>query len=186
MAPSVSQLEDCSTITPLTTNLVAKKPVKTTPYQAPKHDTVELTVSKEYGELLSQMRTNYQEDLDIVTILNVCWILTVRCFTPSTVIYLESHPWTSICHISNTVIPGRCCVSPLELQPDDPLKVLVQNVRLIRSGIDVSSSLAENVVPDTGKQFLTSAIRLLGGCHVLSESTLDVKVSVLSFVSYGK
>ncbi|RJE24066.1 AMP-binding enzyme [Aspergillus sclerotialis] len=177
MAPSVIQLEDCQSITPLATNLIAKKPVKTTSYQAPKHDTVELTVSKEYGDLLSQMRANYQEDLDIVTILNVCWIVTVRCFTPSTVIYLESHPWTSICHISNTFIPGSCCVSALELQPEDPLKELVRNVRLIRTGIDVSSALVDNVAPDTGKQFLTSAIRFVGGCHALPESILNFKTS---------
>lgn len=181
MAPSVIQLEDCQTVTPLATNLIAKKPVKTTPYQAPKHDTVQLTVSKEYGDLISSMRANYQEDLDIITILNVCWILTVRCFTPSTVIYLESHPWTSICHISNTFIPGSCCVSALELQPEDPLRELVRNVRLIRTGVDVPSALGDNVAPDTGKQFLTSAIRFVGGCHALPESILNFKVRTFCF-----
>lgn len=181
MAPSVIQLEDCTTTTPLSTSLIAKKAVKKVPYQASGYDTVDLSISKGYDELLEQMRTHYLEDLDIVTIINVCWILTIRCFTPSTVIFLESHPWTSICHISNTFIPGSCCVSALGLQPEDPLKELVRSVRLIRSGIGVSSSsLDSDVAPDTGKQFLTSAVRFVGSCHVLPDTIMDFKVIFVS------
>lgn len=178
MASSFIQLDDCQTVTPLATSLVASKPVKKAPHQTSGYDSVELPVSQEYDDLLGQMRAHYFEDLDIVTILNVCWILTVRCFTPSTVIFLESHPWTSICHISNTFIPGSCCVSALELQPEEPLKELVRNVRLIRSGVGVSSSLANDVAPDTGKQFLTSAVRFVGGCHVLPDTIMDFKVTI--------
>lgn len=129
---------------------------------------VELPLKQNADELLVRSRSQYASyidkdltDLDIVTIFGVAWITTVRCFTPATRIYVESHRWTSVCQISSTSRPGSCCTSALDLSPEQRLKDLVRNVRLIRSGC---SLLTEGTPPNTGRNFLTSAIRYGGDC----------------------
>jgi hypothetical protein len=146
-------------------------------YEAPSHDTVELPLGMKHHKLLHQMRSQYQCDLDIMTILNICWILTIHPFCPASVIYLEYHPWDRVCHISNTSLSGSC-VYALELKPEHSLKGFAHNAHLAHSEANMLASSTNSAASDTGKQFFTTTVRFSGGGQILPESQVCVKAGV--------
>ncbi|OJJ35407.1 hypothetical protein ASPWEDRAFT_40602 [Aspergillus wentii DTO 134E9] len=147
--------------------------LKTDPYYSPS-DSVDLLLSSGLDHL-NAIRSRYQDYLGSVathlnpsSILSIAWLLTIRCFSPARVIYLDSH--SHLCHISDTFEPGTGVV-PLELYPETPLKDLIRDVCLILSG---SRSTAEGKAPETQKRFLTSALRYSG------DSPVDLDVNLVN------
>lgn len=146
-------------------------------------DFVDLPLLQDESHLLHAVRSQYQDflgpelanTLDVAAVLNICWILTVRSFSPTRVMYLDLHPASGLCHINDTFQPGAS-VSPLQVNPEDSVKDLVGDFGLIQSGLKVMQPGEGDLAPEGQKGFFTSAVHHAGEQSVLPEASTLVKL----------
>jgi hypothetical protein len=109
----------------------------------------------------SQYRRHLDERLalaiNIETVFNICWSLVINCFSPSRVIYLELHPSSNSCYISDTFKPNSESYS-LEFTADRLLKDLVRDFCRVKAGLSFALP-GDSLPPDSQGRFLSSAIR---------------------------
>lgn len=128
-------------------------------------DAVSLTLDLGAKDFLEKARLQSKDSLgpqlahslNISTVLNVCWIIAARCFSPAREIYLEFHPKTGLCHISDSNSSGRG-TSCLEIDVEKGAAELIRNCLLIETNVSTKST-EDNSCSDSQKNFLRSAVR---------------------------
>ncbi|KAJ5930877.1 AMP-dependent synthetase/ligase [Penicillium verhagenii] len=134
-------------------------------------DVINLELSMSAKELLAGIRSQLDESmgreaahsLKITTVLNICWIIAVRCFSPTQFIYLDLHSEYGFCHISDSCQP-RQSTPLLEMNADKTVADLLRDYRLIEANINPNRLAGVSFTPDS-QGFLKSAV-----CHVDSAS----------------
>lgn len=181
MAPSLTAIEHYP-LNGTTAPTVASYKTKTT---VPNHGAVvDLPLTLNTSHIFEAAHSQYADhldeglaqSLDIETVLNICWLLVVHCFSPSRVMYLEFHPGSNFCYISDTFERGGDSYA-LEFIPDRPLKDLVRDFCRIKAGL-TSTHSGVDLAPDTQGRFLSSAIRCAGDQSSLQEAPKVVNSAV--------
>ena len=128
-------------------------------------DAVSLTLDLGAKEFLEKARLQLKDSLgpqlapslNIGTVLNVCWIITARCFSPARVIYLDFHHQSGLCHISDSYSSGRNTTC-LEIDVEKGAGDLIRNCLLIEANLSTRPT-EDNFCSDSQKNFLRSAVR---------------------------
>ncbi|KAJ5925142.1 AMP-dependent synthetase/ligase [Penicillium verhagenii] len=137
---------------------------------------VDLSLTLDESHILNAAESQYLEHLDpecaeelnIETILDVCWLLVINCFSPSRAMFLNFHPESNFCYVDDTFQPGKNCHA-LDFSTERSLKEIVQDFCRIKTGLDLVS-LDDGPAPDKQKRFLTSAIRYAADLVTLHEA----------------
>lgn len=138
-------------------------------------EVVELPLTLSESHILEAAQSQYLEyldgdlaqNLDIESVLVICWLLVVHGFSPVRSMYLEFHPGSNLCYVDKFQ-PGSN-YDGLEFSTDRPLKDLVRDFCLLKAG---SKPVDPDDVPGSNEMihFLTSAIRYAGDLPNLQEA----------------
>lgn len=188
MAPSVIAI-DPYPLSSTTTPAAASQKSKVTNLSP--GTVVDLPLTLNTSHIVEAARSHYAEyldeklahSLDIEAVLNICWLLVVHCFSPSRVMYLEFHPGSNFCYISDTFEQGAKSYG-LEFAPDRQLRDLVRDFCRIKAGL-TSPHAGNDLAPDTQGRFLSSAIRYAGDQSSLQEApqVVNSTVSLVRFLT---
>ncbi|KAJ6103633.1 hypothetical protein N7486_003855 [Penicillium sp. IBT 16267x] len=178
MAPSVTTLEHGPSIIPINAVKLPKK----APPQIPQ-ESVDLSLTLCESHILEAANSQYLEymspelaqELDIESILIVCWLLVLHGFSPVRTTYLEFHPQSNLCYIDGEPQGINSCA--LEFSSERPLKDLVRDFCRIKAGID-STDPDEGSASDGRNHFLSSAIRYAGDRPSLQEAPLSANSKI--------
>ncbi|KAJ5655199.1 hypothetical protein N7507_007149 [Penicillium longicatenatum] len=170
MAPSITSLEHGPSVIPISSVKLPKK----VPTQLPQ-ESVDLSLTLSDSHILEAAHSQYLEyltpelarELDLESILVVCWLLVLHGFSPVRTMYLEFHPGSNLCYIDGERQGIDSCA--LEFSSERPLKDLVRDFCLIKAGTD-STDADEGSASDGRNHFLSSAIRYAGDRPTLQEA----------------
>lgn len=176
MAPSVTTLEHGLSVIPISSVKLPKKAS-----QIPQ-ESVDLSLTLCESHILEAAKSQYLEylspelaqELDIESILVVCWLLVLNGFSPVRTTYLEFHPQSNLCYIDDERQGVNS--SALEFSSERPLKDLVRDFCLIKAGIPTDPDDGSAV--DGRNHFLSSAFRYAGDRPSLQEAPLSANSKV--------
>ncbi|KAJ5758649.1 hypothetical protein N7520_005805 [Penicillium odoratum] len=179
MAPSITSVDydvaRLPSIAPrLFTKAVSQNPRGSVDLALTLHESHILEAAK--SQYLGFLEPEIAHILDIETVLDVCWLLVVHCFSPVRAMYLEFHTGSNFCYINDTFQPGSDCYA-LEFSSERPLKEIVQDFCRIKARLD-SVPLDDGPAPDKQKRFLTSAIRYAADLRTLHEAPAFVNSKI--------
>jgi hypothetical protein len=178
MAPSIAALEHGSTVRPTSLMKLPKK--------APTdilQEIVDLPLTLCESHILEAANSQYLEyldpelaqELDIESVLIVCWVLVLHGFSPVRSMYFRFHPDSNLCYIDSKCQGTNS--STLEFHLERPLKDLVRDFCLIKAGI-TSTDPEEGSVSEGTDHFLASAIRYTSDLQALQEVPLSANSKV--------
>ncbi|KAB8074585.1 hypothetical protein BDV29DRAFT_190840 [Aspergillus leporis] len=129
-------------------------------------DSVDLALSYCRDELLSDFTSQYKScpslqqtgTPKILTLLNVGWLVTIRCFSPAQDIYLGLSFEPGVYFITKYAQWGDHHVSPVELNCEAPVKNLVRDVSLIQHKVAPTKPMCCDPSHDTSEKFLSTRI----------------------------
>ncbi|KAJ6002427.1 hypothetical protein N7451_004974 [Penicillium sp. IBT 35674x] len=178
MAPSITALEHGPSVIPLSSVKLPKK----APTQIPQ-ESVDLSLTLCEPHILEAARSQYLEylnpelaqELDIESILVICWLLVLHGFSPVRTTYLEFHPQSNLCYIDDE--RQGIHSSALEFSSERPLKDLVRDFCLVKAGIN-STCPDEGSAVDGRNHFLSSAFRYAGDRPTLQEAPLSANSKI--------
>ncbi|KAJ5556170.1 AMP-dependent synthetase/ligase [Penicillium frequentans] len=177
MAPSITTLEHGLSVIPISSVKLPKK----APTQIPQ-EFVDLSLTLCESHILEAAKSQYLEylgpelaqELDIESILVVCWLLVLNGFSPVRTTYLEFHPQSNLCYIDDERQGVNS--SALEFSSERPLKDLVRDFCLIKAGIPTDPDDGSAV--DGRNHFLSSAFRYAGDRPTLQEAPLSANSKI--------
>ena len=177
MAPSIATLEHESSIIPING---FKLPKKVPPPIPQGFVDIPLTLCESHileaanSQYLEYLDPELAQTLDFESVLVVCWLLVVHCFSPVRTMYLEFHPGSNLCYIDGKS-QGTDSYA-LEFSSERPLKDLVRDFCRIKAGI--SSTDPDEEWTSDERNHLTSAIRYAGDRPNLRRASLSANSNV--------
>ncbi|GFF49299.1 NRPS-like enzyme, putative [Aspergillus lentulus] len=129
-------------------------------------DGVDLSLSYGGDKLLSDFNSQYQGCLglqgacspNIITLLNVSWMVTVRCFSPAPDICLGLHSEPGLYFITRLAHGGDHHVSAVGLNCEVPVKNLVRDMTIVQFNAARKMPAGYDASDESSEKFLSTTI----------------------------
>ncbi|GAQ07551.1 hypothetical protein ALT_4872 [Aspergillus lentulus] len=129
-------------------------------------DCVDLSLSYSGDMLLSDFISQYQGCLglqgacspNIITLLNVSWMVTVRCFSPAPDICLGLHSEPGLYFITRLAHGGDHHVSAVGLNCEVPVKTLVRDMAIVQFNAARKMPAGYDASDESSEKFLSTTI----------------------------
>jgi hypothetical protein len=160
MAPLLTNTPDCAWASTDAPEIKGKNSSVTL------RDSVDLSLSCSGDKLLSDFISQYRGCLgiqgacspNIMTILNVSWMVTVSCFSPAPDIYLGLHSEPGVYFITRLAHGGDHHVSAVGLNCEVPVKNLVRDMALVQFKAARKMAAGYDHSDENSEKFLTTII----------------------------
>ncbi|KAF7590779.1 hypothetical protein BBP40_002395 [Aspergillus hancockii] len=161
-------------------------------------DSVNLAISYSRDELLSSYTSQYKccPGLEqtwtptIIDLLNVGWLVTVRCFSPARDVYLSLISEPGVYFITNSAQGGDHHTPPVQLNCEAPVKDLVRDVSLIQSKTASTKPMCCDPPHESSEKFLSTTIcyakEILATTDGFTQRDLETEVFLDISESNGK